>query len=92
MSFGEILYVVARINNFYLCIINHNVLEPRILPSVLQLVPVPASARVHYEPRLERPQVQAAAVLPHTALHGGRRARYTIVQVCIYSDPSSYIY
>lgn len=50
-----------------------NVTEPRILPSVLQRVPVPAPAGVHHEPGLERPQVETAAVLPHAAVYGGRR-------------------
>lgn len=60
--------------------------EPGVLPGVLQRMPVPATAGVHPEPGLERPQVQATAVLPHAKEHGGRRTRHTAIQVRLYLE------
>lgn len=54
-----------------------------VLSNVLHVLPVPPTARVYLAAGVERPQVQAAAVLSHAALRGRRRAGHTAIQVCL---------
>ena len=54
-----------------------------LLSRVLPRVFLPTIAGFHHEPGLEWPEVKTAAMLSHSPHHGGRRARYSSLQVCM---------
>lgn len=57
-----------------------------VLWGILPCDPFPAFARFYNESRLERSEIEIAAVLSNIADHGWRRTRYSSLQVSTYTQ------